>query len=91
MTYAIVMARSARKVMDRLPANERRRMAAAVLELKNNPVPSGKKVKELKGVDGNVYRLRVGGRRVIYEISSNEIHVLSIISRNDLERWLKRR
>ena len=91
MKYVIVVARSARKVMDRLPDNERRRMAAAILELKNDPLPPGKKVKELKGVDGNVYRLRVGGRRVIYEISRNEIHVLSIINRNDLDRWLKKR
>ncbi len=91
MTWSIVLARSAVKSLDRLAADERKRIVEAILSLKENPTPPGKKVKPLKAIDGNLLRLRVGSRRVIYEIVKDEIHILEIVVRGDLERWLSRR
>jgi len=91
MTWSIILARNAVKSMDRLAENERKRVANAILLLKENPKPPGKKVKPLKAIDGELLRLRVGNTRVIYEIVEDEIHVLGIVKRGDLERWLRQK
>lgn len=91
MSWKIVLARSAVRALDRLPSADRKRLASAILGLKDDPRPPGKKVKPLKAVDGDLYRLRVGDRRVIYSVTGRETHVLAVVERADLDRWLRRR
>ena len=62
MTFEIVLAASARKTLDRLLRSERKRFAGAILRLKDDPRPPGKKIKRLKAVDGELLRLRVGDK-----------------------------
>lgn len=68
MTWTIILARNAVKKLDKLPENDRERIAGAILKLKNDPRPPGKKVKTLKAIDGELLRLRVGTRRVIHKV-----------------------
>jgi len=91
MTFEIVLATGARKTLDRLPKSERKRLADAILRLKDDPRPPGKKVKRLKAVDGELLRLRVGDKRVIYEVRESKVLILQIVERRDLERWLRKR
>jgi mRNA-degrading endonuclease RelE of RelBE toxin-antitoxin system len=65
------------------------RVTEAILALEENPFPPGKKWKLLEGSGGLVH-LRVGDYRVLYEVLDDEIHVLGVIRRRDLDRWLRR-
>jgi mRNA interferase RelE/StbE len=61
----------------------------AILALEEEPFPSGKKWKRLKG-SGGLVRLRVGDYRILYEVLDDEVHVLVVIHRRDLDLWLRR-
>ena len=56
--YRIVLKKPAKKFIDRLPLNEKRRIVAAIERL-----PNGEDIKRLKGYDG-LFRLRVGDYRI---------------------------
>lgn len=50
--------------------------------LEDNPVPDGKHIKKLKGYE-NLYRLRVGDYRVVFEWKNIEINIVRILTRQD--------
>jgi mRNA interferase RelE/StbE len=60
--------------MESLPATLRLRIAAAILTLADNPRPRG--CKKLTGQD--LYRVRVGDYRVVYEIHDDVLVVLVV-------------
>jgi mRNA interferase RelE/StbE len=72
MTYHVLLKRSAEKELDGLPAPIRNRITARLLNLANNPRPSG--VKKLQGQEA--YRLRVGDYRVLYTIDDKKRMVM---------------
>ena len=57
--YQIIIKKAAKKFIDRLPTNEKRRIVSAIERL-----PNGEDIKKLKGHDG-LLRLRVGEYRKI--------------------------
>jgi mRNA interferase RelE/StbE len=88
LTYVLKVERRAFKQLERLPRPDRTRVTEAILSLQETPFPPGKKWKLLKGTGGLV-RLRVGDYRILYEVLGDEVHVLAVILRRDLERWLR--
>ncbi|MBX3246703.1 MAG: type II toxin-antitoxin system RelE/ParE family toxin [Myxococcales bacterium] len=73
MTYRIEWTRQAQKDLDRLDATLRTRINAAVAELASEPrPPDARPVKSQPGV----WRIRVGGYRVLYEIHDGRCVVL---------------
>lgn len=70
--YQIIIKKKAKKFIDKLPANERRRIVAAI-EL----LPNGEDIKKLKGHDG-LLRLRVGDYRIIYSVDNGKLIVYVI-------------
>ena len=78
--YRIFLKKKAKKFIDGLPANERRRVVAAI-EL----LPDGEDIKKLKGHE-NLFRLRVGGYRIIYTIDNGEliVYVIDVGSRGQI-------
>lgn len=78
--YKIFLKKKAKKFIDGLPANERRRVVAAI-EL----LPDGEDIKKLKGHE-NLFRLRVGGYRIIYTIDNGEliVYVIDVGSRGQI-------
>lgn len=73
--YQIVLSRSAEKDLQKLPVTAIKRISKEVDALSINPRPQGSK--KLKGTDENLWRVRVGDYRVIYEIA-DEIRVIDI-------------
>jgi mRNA interferase RelE/StbE len=78
--YQIVLKKPAKKFIDKLPLNEKRRIVSAIEQL-----PNGEDIKTLKG-HTNLLRLRVGDYRIIYTIDNGElvICVIDVGNRGDV-------
>ena len=74
--YQIIIKKAAKKFIDRLPTNEKRRIVSAIERL-----PNGEDIKKLKGHDG-LLRLRVGEYRIIYTVDHGELIVYGIDAGN---------
>jgi len=76
-TYRIEFVKSARKEFERLPARTRTKTAEALDLLSQNPYSELLRIKKLKGAE-NLYRIRLGDYRVVYEIRNERLIVLVI-------------
>jgi mRNA interferase RelE/StbE len=74
MRYQVIILKSVRKELDRLPDDVASRIMARLAGLETNPRPAD--VKKLKGRDA--WRIRVGDYRVIYEIHDRVLQVIVI-------------
>lgn len=74
--YQIVIKKPAKKFIDKLPLNEKRRVMAAIEQL-----PSGEDIKRLKG-HPDLLRLRVGDYRIIYSVNHGKLIVYVIAAGN---------
>ena len=83
--YAVHLKPSADRAMARLPADAQRRIVLALEGLGGNPRPPG--VTKLAG-DENLWRIRVGAYRVVYEIHPRPplVMVLRVAHRKDAYR-----
>lgn len=70
--YQIIVHKRAKKFIDKLPMNERRRIAQAIACL-----PDGEDIKMLKGHAG-LLRLRVGDYRIIYTVDCGQLIIYII-------------
>lgn len=70
--YRIVIKKKAKKFIDALPTNEKKRIVCAVEQL-----PNGEDIKSVKGHPG-LLRLRIGSYRIIYTVDNGELVVLVI-------------
>lgn len=78
--YRIIIKKKAKKFIDKLSVNERRRVVAAIERL-----PNGEDIKKLKGY-ANLLRLRVGDYRIIYTVDNGKliIFVIDIDNRGEI-------
>ena len=85
MQYTVIIKPTAVKRLDKLPRPVRRRVLDALDELRANPRPAG--CVKLAG-DENLWRIRVGDYRVVYEIHDDSliVLVLRIAHRRDVYR-----
>lgn len=83
--YEILLERRAERDLKQLPADVFQRVVAAMLQLANDPRPSG--CKKLTG-SVNDWRIRVGDYRVLYEIGDHTqvIRVMRVRHRRDAYR-----
>lgn len=70
--YRIVLKKKAKKFIDHLPVNEKRRVVAAIERL-----PEGEDIKRMKGHEG-LFRLRVGNYRILYTVEHGQLVVCVI-------------
>jgi len=74
MRYQVIIPKSVRKELDRLPDEVVSRILARLVGLETNPRPTD--VKKLKNRDA--WRIRVGDYRVIYEIHDRVLQIIVI-------------
>ncbi len=86
--YRVELVKSAKKEFDRLSQNVQDRILDALNLLSVNPFSSVLDIKKLKGYD--LYRLRVGNFRIVYEVRRSivTIVVIKIGDRKDVYRQL---
>ena len=85
MNYTVLISKSVRKHLDRLPEEVKPRTFAEIQSLAANPRPNG--VKKLKGYSDQ-YRIRVGNYRIRYKIDddSRNVRILQCKHRKDVYR-----
>lgn len=83
--YSVAISRTAEKQLRKLAAQDRRRIARAMVSLGVDPHPPGSR--KLSGYD-DVFRIRVGVFRIIYSINGRKLIViiLKIGHRKDVYR-----
>jgi len=74
--YSISIKPSALKELSRLPKAIVKKTEKAIDALAKEPRPVG--VKKLKGIEEDLYRIRVGDYRIIYSIE-DEIKIIDIL------------
>ena len=72
LMYRIVLKKKAKKFIDHLPVNEKRRVVAVIERL-----PEGEDIKRMKGHEG-LFRLRVGSYRILYTVDHGQLVVCVI-------------
>jgi mRNA interferase RelE/StbE len=87
MVYRIEVKASAIKALARIPNPHQRRIAKAIDGLARTPRPTG--CVKLAGAE-NVYRIRVGDYRIVYDIVDRvlTVYVIRIAHRKDVYRGL---
>ena len=75
MPYRVEVKKSAVKEIAALPRRDQRRVVRAIDALADEPRPEG--VRKLTGAE-DVYRIRVGDYRIIYQIADNVLTVLVV-------------
>ena len=88
--YSVIVHPKAERDLKRLDRRTARRVLEACLALREEPVPGGKKVKRLAGVDHPALRLRVGDYRALYRVdhTGRQVAILRVIHRSDLARGI---
>ena len=78
--YNHIISKPAKKFINRLPKNEKRRVVSAIENL-----PDGEDIKALKG-HKNMLRLRVGEYRIIYAVDHGNliVYVVDANTRGDI-------
>lgn len=84
-SYELEISRTAEKQLKRLPGEEQRRVAAALVALAGNPLPRG--ARKLHGYE-DVFRIRVGRYRILYSVADDRlvIIILKVGHRRDVYR-----
>lgn len=84
--YKIIISESALKQLSRLQKPVVKKIDASINGLSENPMPSG--VKKLKGLNEDLYRIRVGDYRIIYAIDDKVkiIDIRQVGHRKDIYR-----
>jgi mRNA interferase RelE/StbE len=67
---------------DDIQDNDFERIHKACKRLENEPVPDGKHIKKLKGYK-DLYRLRIGDYRAVFEWRDMNITIIRILTRQD--------
>jgi len=80
--FEVVFTERAQKDLSDLPEHETDQILSSCLRLETNPHPDGKHIKKLKGYK-DLYRLRAGDNRAVFEWKSNAVTVVRLLTRQD--------
>jgi mRNA interferase RelE/StbE len=88
--YEIVLAPDAASALQALPAYRRAEVRDALeRHLRHGPTRVSKsRIKRLRGLSQPQYRLRVGEIRVFYDVTTETVEVLAIVTKAQAEQWL---
>ena len=90
MRYEIVLAPEAVADLFELKANVRVTVRRTIEQnLRHQPQRTSKsRIKRLRGLTRPQYRLRAGDVRVFYDVIGNQVQILGIVDKKNVEQWL---
>ncbi len=80
--FEVVFSYRAKKDLDGLSYSEFNRIIDACKRLEDNPAPDSKHIKKLRGYR-DLYRLRVGDYRVVFELKGSDVSVVAVVTRQE--------
>lgn len=89
MDFEIRFSPGATEDLERLPPEQRKRVAKAIEKLGKWPSSEAGDVKRLRGFERKIYRLRTGPYRVVFEAKQKVLVILAILHRRDLRKFLR--
>lgn len=91
MRFEIILAPHAVTSLKALPAFRRAAVREAIeTHLRHEPTKVSKsRIKRLRGLTRPQYRLRVDEVRVFYDVTSEEVQVLAIVTKAEADKWLQ--
>jgi len=89
--YEILLSPQALKDFKALSARDRADVRSHLeSHLRHEPAKTSRsRIKRLRGLSRPQYRLRVGEIRVFYDVRAAQVHVLTIVSKKQAEKWLR--
>lgn len=90
MAYALRYSKRFAKAFKALSAEVRKRIYKAIEKLSSNPLPSGKTVKRLRDPKDEFFRLQVRDWRILYDISGENLDILDLVPRGELEKDIEK-
>ena len=90
MRYEVVLAPGAARAYRALAAYRRAEVRDSLeRHLRHQPTRVSKsRIKRLRGLSQPQYRLRVGEVRVFYDVTTEAVEVLAIVTKAEAARWL---
>ncbi len=88
--FQVLLAQHALGDLEDIPKYLRDQVIQDLKSLAISPLPSGSRIKRLRGFRPPAYRLRSGDFRVLYRIQSDKVSILRVIDRKLLERAIRR-
>lgn len=90
MRHEIVLSPQAVVELKRLPARTRAEVRDQIeLQLRHEPTKGSRsRIKRLRGLRRPQFRLRVGDIRVFYDVVETEVHLLTIVTKEQAIAWL---
>jgi mRNA interferase RelE/StbE len=80
--FEVFFTEKAQKDLSDLPEHEIEQILSSCLRLETNLRPDGKHIKKLKGYK-DMYRLRTGDYRAVFEWKGNTVTVVRLLTRQD--------
>ncbi|MFA5772463.1 MAG: type II toxin-antitoxin system RelE/ParE family toxin [Thermoplasmata archaeon] len=89
--FEILVSETARRQIEDLPENLRKRVKSALSVLSEDPYRPRPKadIKKLRGPTKNYFRLRIGEYRAIYVIEGNRVLVAKVLLRSKAYDWIE--
>ena len=88
--FKIELSPAASRDLDNLELETVTKVLSDLKILQESPFPRVKLIKKIKGKKTPFYRLRIDKFRVFYEIRSDKIIILRIISKKEADRYIKK-
>ena len=90
MPYELILAPEAVEDLQRLRANDRATVRAALTThlLDESMRVNKSRIKRLRGVRRPQYRLRIDDLRVFYDVQAMYVEIIAILDKSDVDAWL---
>ena len=86
MTCQVFLSENAQRDLNSCSDKITKQILADCVRLADDPIPDGKRIKKLQGFKGNLYRLRTGDYRVVFQRSGTRIDIVRVLSKPDFQK-----